>query len=42
MQDFDASTYGEHIAEVYDKWYVNLDTDAAVDCVSDASFSSRK
>jgi len=33
MPDYDASTYGEQIAEVYDEWYggMSLDTDAAVE-----------
>ncbi len=33
MPDYDASTYGDNIAEVYDEWYgsMNLDTDAAVE-----------
>lgn len=33
MQDYNASTYGERIAEVYDEWYsgMALDTDAAVE-----------
>jgi SAM-dependent methyltransferase len=37
MPDYDASTYGENIAEVYDEWYsgMNLDTDAAVEFLAD-------
>jgi len=33
MTEYDASTYGDHIAEVYDEWYgsMDLDTDAAVE-----------
>jgi len=33
MTEYDASTYGDNIAEVYDEWYggMNLDTDAAVE-----------
>jgi len=33
MPEYDASTYGENIAEVYDEWYgsMDLDTDAAVE-----------
>lgn len=34
MQDYDASTYGDNIAEVYDEWYAKYaraDTDGAVD-----------
>ena len=33
MTEYDASTYGENIAEVYDEWYggTTLDTDAAVE-----------
>lgn len=31
MSDYDASTYGDRIAEVYDTWYADLDTDGAVD-----------
>ncbi len=30
MGQYDASTYGEHIAEVYDDWYVGLEKDAVV------------
>jgi len=29
--DYDASTYGEHIADVYDEWYVGLERDAVVE-----------
>lgn len=31
MGDYDASTYGEHIAEVYDDWYVGLEKDVVVE-----------
>ncbi|KPK81307.1 MAG: hypothetical protein AMS25_06985 [Gemmatimonas sp. SM23_52] len=31
MGDYDASTYGEHIADVYDEWYVGLERDAVVE-----------
>mgnify|MGYP001442293445 CR=1 FL=1 len=34
MQDYDASAYGEYIAEDYDEWYSSLDTDAAVECLA--------
>jgi hypothetical protein len=34
VQEYDPSTYGEHIAGVYDKWYSGLDTDAAVECLA--------
>ncbi len=37
MQDYDASTYGEYIAEVYDEFYKQLwgaDTEAAVECLA--------
>ena len=34
MQDYEASTYGEHIAEVYDEWYTGLDTEAAAECLA--------
>ena len=34
MQEYNESSYGEHIAEVYDKWYSGLDTDAAVECLT--------
>ncbi len=31
MNDYDASTYGERIAEIYDEWYPSLDAEAAVE-----------
>src|SRR6516225_64004 len=38
MKDYDASTYGDRIADVYDQWYDNaafLDRDAAVETLTD-------
>lgn len=34
MGQYDASTYGDHIAEVYDDWYVGLEKDAVVKCLA--------
>jgi SAM-dependent methyltransferase len=34
VRDYDASTYGENIAEVYDEWYTGPDTGAAVECLA--------
>jgi SAM-dependent methyltransferase len=31
MSEYEASTYGERIAEVYDRWYAGQDTQAAVE-----------
>ncbi|HXV77054.1 MAG TPA: class I SAM-dependent methyltransferase [Candidatus Polarisedimenticolaceae bacterium] len=33
MDDYDPSTYGNSIAEVYDRWYASLGPDAAVACL---------
>lgn len=34
MEDYDASTYGDHIAEVYDAWYPALEIDAVVEQIA--------
>jgi SAM-dependent methyltransferase len=34
VEDYDASTYGDHIAEVYDAWYSALEIRAVVDCIA--------
>ena len=35
MQGYDASTYGDAFADVYDEWYAGLgDVDAAVDAAA--------
>ena len=31
MQEYSPSTYGDHIAEIYDKWYAGLPTETAVE-----------
>ena len=31
MSEYEASTYGECIAEVYDRWYAGQDTEEAVE-----------
>jgi hypothetical protein len=31
MSEYDASTYGERIAEVYDHWYAGQDTEGALE-----------
>jgi hypothetical protein len=34
MNEYEAATYGEHIAEVYDDWYAGHDTEGAVEFLS--------
>jgi len=34
MTDYEASTYGDRIAEVFDRWYAGQDTEGAVDFLS--------
>ena len=34
MSEYEAATYGEHIAEVYDDWYAEQDTEGAVEFLS--------
>ena len=31
MSDYNASTYGDRLAQVYDRWFGNIDAEAAVD-----------
>ena len=35
MEDYDASTYGDHIAEKYDAWYSSLEIRAVVDRIAE-------
>jgi SAM-dependent methyltransferase len=35
VSEWEASTYGEMIAEVYDEWYNAFDSEAAADCLAD-------
>ena len=39
MTDYDASTYGEEIAEIYDDWYTTLDAEAAVGLLAELAGS---
>ena len=34
MNQYEASTYGERIAEVFDQWYAGQDTEGAVEFLS--------
>lgn len=35
MSDYDAASYGDKIADVYDEWYAQLDTSGAVDFLAE-------
>lgn len=35
MSDYDAASYGDKIADVYDEWYAQLDTSGAVDLLAE-------
>lgn len=35
MRDYDAASYGDKIADVYDEWYAELDTSGAVDLLAE-------
>ncbi len=35
MSDYDAGSYGDKIADVYDEWYAQLDTSGAVDFIAE-------
>jgi SAM-dependent methyltransferase len=35
VSDYDVSTYGDRIADVYDEWYAQLDTSGAVDFLAE-------
>ncbi len=39
MKDYDASTYGDSIADVYDAWYPSLELDAVVECIAELAGS---
>ncbi len=39
MSDYDAASYGDKIADVYDEWYSQLDTSGAVDMLADLAGS---